>query len=263
MGPGGPCTPPWLCHCEELQNQAGRGGSGSPRAMLVPAGLGLLLLAAWGRGEDAVAAVLGRHAVDRLVRLLSPAECRQLRAQLAGPDGDLERELEQLSEARNPLARVRRAPANCATALRRWLGTAGAATPWDRLSRGLRHVGRPDVARELGKNLNQDRSLELRRNVEGYGRAVARLASSLLLEGDHHRGGRARRAGSPIRSGGPPPYARSLLGWVGPLASGVLGGFLASVVLLLLAAACSRRRVPGWDGGCTRRRDVLRESEIQ
>ncbi|XP_064354494.1 transmembrane and death domain protein 1 [Dromaius novaehollandiae] len=207
--------------------------------MLAPAVLGLLLLAAWGHGEDAVAAVLGRHAVDRLARLLSPAECRQLRAWLAGPDGDLARELEQLSEARNPLGRGRRGPGGCTTALRRGLLVAGAAAPWDRLSRGLRHVGRPDVARELGKNLIQDRSLELRRHVEGYGRAAARLTSSLLLpQGDPHRGGRARRAGG---GGWPPPYARSPLGWVGPVVSGVLGGFLTSVLLLLLAAACSRR----------------------
>ncbi|XP_068777219.1 transmembrane and death domain protein 1 [Struthio camelus] len=228
--------------------------------MLVPAALGLLLLAAAGGGEDAAAAAaVGRHAVGRLTRLLSLAECRQLRAWLAAPDGDLQRELEQLSEARNPVPRGRRAPGACAAALR----AAGAVTTWDRLWRGLRRVGRPDVARELGKNLNQDRSLELRRHVQGYGRAAARLASSLLLQPDRRAaGGRARRAGGTVRGGPPSPYARSPLGWVGPVASGLLAGFLASVFLFFLAAAGWRMRPRPPDGDVDRPSGFRRESEI-
>ncbi|KAM6038708.1 transmembrane and death domain protein 1 [Theristicus caerulescens] len=206
--------------------------------MLVPVGLILLLLAVGGCCEDTVAANVGSHTMSRIAELLSPSECRQLQGWLAGPDGDLgERELEQLSEENNPIhphRRDLRGPMGCSEALRDWLETAGEVTTWDRLARGLHQIGRSDIARELGKNLNQDRSLELRRNVEEYGRAVQHLTSSLLLEGERHGGARGRRA--PAEDPGdlrferrpPPPYTRSLLGWVGPVVSGVLGGFLAS-----------------------------------
>ncbi|XP_075581023.1 transmembrane and death domain protein 1 [Pelecanus crispus] len=225
--------------------------------MLAPVGLILLLLAVGGWCEDTVAANVGRHTMSRIAKLLSPSECRQLQGRLAGPDGELgERELERLSEENNPIGTRRRrglrSPVGCSDALRDWLGTAGEVTTWDRLVRGLRQIGRPDIAQELGKNLNQDRSLELRRNVEEYGRTVQRLTSSLLLEGERHGGARGRRA--PAGDLGdlrferrpPPPYTRSLLGWVSPVVSGILGGFLASV-LFAVAAVYSCRWTLGSD----------------
>ncbi|XP_072703379.1 transmembrane and death domain protein 1 [Ciconia boyciana] len=227
------------------------------QAMLAPMGLILLLLVVGGRCEDMVAANVGRHTMSRIAQLLSPSECRQLQGQLAGPDRDLgERELDRLSEENNPIRPRRRRdlrnPVGCSEALRDWLETAGEVTTWDRLARGLRQIGRSDIARELGKNLNQDRSLELRRNVEEYSRTVQHLTSSLLLEGERHGGARGRRA--PAGDLGdllferrpPPPYTRSLLGWVGPVVSGVLGGFLASV-LFAAAAMYSCRWTLGSD----------------
>ncbi|GAB0201459.1 transmembrane and death domain protein 1 [Grus japonensis] len=226
--------------------------------MLAPLGLILLLLAAGGRCKDTVAANVGRHTMSRIAELLSPSECRQLQGQLTGPDRDLgEQELERLSEENNPIRPRRRrrdlrGPTGCSEALRDWLGTAGEVMTWDRLARGLHQIGRPDIARELGKNLNQDRSLELRKNVEEYGRTVQHLTSSLLLEGKRRGGLRGRRA--PDGDLGdlrferrlPPPYTRSLLGWVGPVVSGVLGGFLASV-LFAMAAMFSCRQMLGSD----------------
>ncbi|KAM6038989.1 transmembrane and death domain protein 1 [Chlamydotis macqueenii] len=217
--------------------------------MLAPVGLVLLLLALGGRGEDTVAANVGRHTMGRIAELLSPSECRQLRAQLAGPDDSLgEWELEQLSEKNNPIRPRRdlRGPMGCSNALRDWLRTAGEVTTWDRLARGLRQIGRSDIARELGKNLNQDRSLELRRNVEEYSRTVQHLTSSLLLQGDQHGGTRGKRALTGdlgdlcFERRLPPPYARSLLGWVGPVVSGILGGFLASVLFAVTAVYSCR-----------------------
>ncbi|XP_074989792.1 transmembrane and death domain protein 1 [Calonectris borealis] len=193
--------------------------------------------------------------MSRIAELLSPSECRQLQGRLAGPDRDLgERELEQLSEENNPIRprRALRGRRGCSEALQVWLETAGEVTTWDRLARDLRHIGRPDIARELGKNLNQDRSLELRRNVEEYGRTVQHLTSSLLLQGERHGGARGRRApaGDPgdlrFERRPPPPYTRSLLGWVGPVVSGILGGFLASV-LFAVAAVYSCRWTLGSD----------------
>ncbi|KAM6308067.1 transmembrane and death domain protein 1 [Podargus strigoides] len=223
--------------------------------MVAPAGLILLLLAVGARGEDTVAASVGRHTMSRIAELLSPSECHELRGRLAGPEGDLgEQELEQLSEENNPILRRHRraAPAGCWGALRAWLGAAGQVTTWDRLARGLRQIGRSDIALELGKNLNQDRSLELRRNVEAYARGLKHLSSPLLPPPRRHRA-RGRRAPSGGHLGDlrferwrPPPYTRSLLGWVGPVVWGILGGFLASV-LFAVAAACSCRWTLGLD----------------
>lgn len=225
--------------------------------MLAPVGLILLLLVVGGWCEDTVAANVGRHTMSRIAELLSPSECRQLQGRLAGPNEDLgERELERLSEENNPIRPRRRrdlrGPTGCLEALQDWLGTAGEVMTWDQLARGLRQIGRPDIARELGKNLNQDRSLELRRNVEEYGRTVQHLTSSLLLEGERHGGVRGRRALAgdlgdlSFKRRLPPPYTRSLLGWVGPVVSGVLAGFLASI-LFAAAAVYSCRWTLGSD----------------
>ncbi|XP_074663704.1 transmembrane and death domain protein 1 [Strix aluco] len=227
------------------------------QAMLAPVGLILLLLAVGGGCEDTVAASVGRHTMSRIAELLSLSECRRLWRQLVGPDVDLgEQELEQLSEENNPIRRRRRrdlrGPTGCSEVLQSWLETAGEVTTWDRLARGLRQVGRPDVARELGKNLNQDRSLELRKNVEEYGRTVRHLTSSLLLRGRRHGRVRGRRAPDGdlgdlrFERRPPPPYTRSLLGWVGPVILGILGGFLASI-LFTVATMCSCRWVLGLD----------------
>lgn len=219
--------------------------------MLAPVGLILFLLVVGGRCEDVVAANVGRHTMSRIAELLSPSECRQLQGWLKGPDGDLEEwELEQLSEENNPIhphhRRDLHGPMECSEALQDWLGTAGEVTTWDRLARGLRQIGRLDIARELGKNLNQDRSLELRRNMEEYSRNVQHLTSSLLLEGKQHGGARGRRA--PNGDLGdlrferrlPPPYTRSLFGWVGPLVLGILGGFFASFLFAMVTLYFSR-----------------------
>ncbi|KAM6395089.1 transmembrane and death domain protein 1 [Rhynochetos jubatus] len=217
--------------------------------MLAPVSLILLLLAAAGQCDDTVAANVGRHTMSRIAELLSPSECRQLRGRLTGPDRDLgEWELERLLEKNNPIRPRRRrdlrGPKGCSDALRDWLATAGEVTTWDRLTRGLRQIGRPDIARELGKNLNQDRSLEMRKNVEEYSRTVQHLTSSLLLEGERHRGARGKRA---VDLGDlrferrlPPPYTRSLLGWVGPVVSGILGGFLGSLLFAVVAVYSCR-----------------------
>ncbi|XP_053858003.1 transmembrane and death domain protein 1 [Vidua macroura] len=215
--------------------------------MLAPLGLVLLLLALGGRADDTVAATVGRHSMGRIAELLASSECRQLQAELNSPAEELE-EPGALSEEEK-LARRRRGSRGargCSEELRRWLATAGEVTTWDRLVRALRHIGRSDIARELGKNLNQDRSLELRRNVEGYRRSVQHL-SSAQLQPAGPRAPRAPLAGDLLFERRPPPrYSRGLLGWVRPVLLGVLGAFLSSV--LLAAAAmyfCHWRRLLG------------------
>jgi len=216
-------------------------------AMLAPVALILLALAAGGRSEDTVAANVGLHTIVRIAELLSPAECRRLHELLTRPNWDLERP----SEENNPLhahqdpRRDPRRPSGCSQTLQAWLRAAGEVTTWDRLVRELRRIGRRDIAHELGKNLNQDRSLELQRNVEGYGHAP-RPPSAMLLPRGRRRGG-AREPRDVGDLGDlhfarrpPPPYARSLLGWVGPVLAGVLGGFLTSLLFATAAASSCR-----------------------
>ncbi|XP_050186934.1 transmembrane and death domain protein 1 [Myiozetetes cayanensis] len=217
--------------------------------MLVPVGLVLLLLAAGGRGDDTVAATVGRHTMGRIAELLSRSECLQLQAELNGPDRELEElelELEHLSERSSPAPprRTRRGPRGCSEALRDWLVTAGEATTWDRLVRSLRQIGRSDIARELGKNLNQDRSLQLQRNVEGYSQSVQHL-SSVQLQPGGARGRRAPLTGDLLfERHRPPPYSRDPLGWVQPVVLGVLGAFLTSTLLTMtLMYYCHWRRL--------------------
>ncbi|KAM8990254.1 transmembrane and death domain protein 1 [Ara ararauna] len=219
----------------------------STQSMLVPVGLILLLLAVCSRCEDTVAASVGSHTMNRIADLLSRSECLRLRVLLSGPDDLGERELQRLSEENNRIPprhrRDLRGPVGCSETLRDWRERAGQALTWDRLARGLRRIGRPDIARELGKNLNQDRSLELLRNVGGYGRAAERPRSPLLLQSERRRRERDRRAPSGdlgdlvVERRPPPPYTRSLLGWVVPVASGILGGFLVSILLATVAVS--------------------------
>lgn len=217
--------------------------------MLAHLGLALLLsLPGGGRGDDSVAAAVGRHTMGRIAELLGTSECRRLQAELNSPDEELVEleELGVLSEEEKPSRRRRRgirSARGCSEALRLWLVTAGEATTWDRLVRALRQIGRSDIARELGKNLNQDRSLELRRNVEGYSRSVQHLSSAQLQP----RGRRAPLAGGLLfERRRPSQYSRGLLGWVRPLVLGVLGAFLTSVLLTgAVMYFCHWRRLLG------------------
>ncbi|XP_039460818.1 transmembrane and death domain protein 1-like isoform X2 [Oreochromis aureus] len=65
--------------------------------------------------------------------------------------------------------------AQCQTALTDWLLRYGEKTYYDRLSRALHHIGRTDIATEVGKNINQDKALSLKRYVEDYHKYVNSL----------------------------------------------------------------------------------------
>ncbi|XP_074386942.1 transmembrane and death domain protein 1 [Zonotrichia albicollis] len=227
--------------------------------MLAPLGIVVLLLALRGRADDSVAASVGRHSMGRIAELLASSECHRLQAELhspeqepgspelEGPGGPEEDEEEEEEEQEKPIRRLSsRSARGCSEGLRRWLETAGEATTWDRLVRALHHIGRSDIARELGKNLNQDRSLELRRNVQGYRRSVQHLSAAQLRPA----GPRGRRAPLPgallFQRRRPPRYRRALLGWVRPLLLGLLGAFVGSVLLTGTAMYfCHWRRLLG------------------
>lgn len=221
-------------------------------------GLALSLLALPALCDDTVADDIGAHMMARISELLSPEECQAFHLKLLGPEENVKDELERLSEKNNPLGRRRRrrdiiTTAQCQETLQRWLETEGDTMYWDRLSRALQLIGRADVSLELGKNLNQDKNLEIKKNVEEYHETVKHLTSSLLLDespegsaqGRQRREGRASAA--PLEQGEwegleliverkrRPPYNRSLFEWATPLATGVLSGFLTSFILVALA----------------------------
>lgn len=226
-------------------------------------GLALSLLALPALCDDTVADDIGTHMMARISELLSPEECQAFHLKLLGPEENVKDELERLSEKNNPIGRRRRrrrrrdilTTAQCKETLQQWLETEGDTMYWDRLSRALQLIGRADVSLELGKNLNQDKNLEIKKNVEEYHETVKHLTSSLLLdEGPEGSAqGRQRRQGQgsapppPLEQGEwdgleliverkrLPPYNRSLFEWATPLATGVLSGFLTSFILVALA----------------------------
>ncbi|KAL8163679.1 UNVERIFIED_CONTAM: hypothetical protein K2H54_033290 [Gekko kuhli] len=224
--------------------------------MLTPVGTLLFLLAMPASCDDTVADDVGAHMIGRISELLSPEECQAFYVQITGPDQNVEEELDRLLESKNPIHTRRRRDITsikeCKETLSQWLQTEGDTMYWDRLSRAIQQIGRSDVSKELGKNLNQDKNLEIKKNVEEYHKTVKHLTSSLLLEGNEEKGepGRLRRdRGWPQNQAEPtawedleliiekkplPPYNRSLLGWIIPLTTGIAGGFLTSFVVVAL-----------------------------
>ncbi|XP_075407778.1 transmembrane and death domain protein 1 [Tenrec ecaudatus] len=235
--------------------------------MASPALSTALVLALWGWAPAPAGALdaMGPHAAVRLAELLTPEECGHLRSLLEAPEPDVQAELARLSEDRlaqaeppkpteSPGRRWRRrrqakqysagqplsepAPApqdvsdGCRETLAAWLTAEAPSLSWDRVARALRRSGRPDVARELGKNLHQQATLQLREFGQGYvplpGAAAPRAPAP-----------RARRAPAPelhwdeleliVERLPQPPYERSPTGWAGPLLLGLLSGFVGAL----------------------------------
>ncbi|XP_077180473.1 transmembrane and death domain protein 1 [Paroedura picta] len=224
--------------------------------MPTPAWALLFLLAMPASCDDTVADDVGVHMMGRISELLSPEECQAFYVQITGPDQDVEEELGRLLESKNPIHTRRRRDITsikeCKETLSQWLQTEGDTMYWDRLSRAIQQIGRSDVSKELGKNLNQDKNLEIKKNVEEYHKTVKHLTSSLLLDENEEKDeqGRLRRDGGwsqnraqpaawedlelIIEKKPLPPYNRSLLGWIIPLTTGIAGGFLTSFLVVAL-----------------------------
>ncbi|XP_036348390.2 transmembrane and death domain protein 1 [Ochotona princeps] len=233
----------------------------------------------WGLSPGAALDAMGPHAAIRLAELLTPEECGHFRSLLEAPEPDVEAELARLSEDRlarprpvkptvrspaRPRRRRREAPGDreevsdgCREALAVWLAAEAPSLSWDRVARALRRCGRPDVARELGKNLHQQATLQLRKFGQGFlgppppGPAAPSAPEPAL---------RSRRSSEPdwdeleliLERLPQPPYERSPVGWVSPLALGLLGGFAgalgaaALVLLLTLWVTGGDDDHPGW-----------------
>ncbi|KAL6119495.1 uncharacterized protein ACO6RY_04051 [Pungitius sinensis] len=139
-------------------------------------------------GEDTVADDIGVHQLERLVELLTSGECEDLLTALSHPEENIFQRIERLSPETNPLdprapkprAKREASPAaddeaRCRLALTDWMLRHGQQTYYDRLSRALQHVGRTDIALEVGKNINQDKALKIKRYVEDYHKYVNSL----------------------------------------------------------------------------------------
>nr|XP_057906896.1 uncharacterized protein LOC131104113 isoform X2 [Doryrhamphus excisus] len=140
--------------------------------------------------EDTVAEDIGVHQLERLVELLTSSECKELLVALSNPEENVFQHVERLSLENNPLPAKPRAKrdttsledgeAQCRADLTTWLEKYGSQMYYDRLSRALHHIGRPDIALEVGKNINQDKILNLERYVEGYHQFVSSLTSQQM-----------------------------------------------------------------------------------
>ncbi|KAL1020689.1 hypothetical protein UPYG_G00003390 [Umbra pygmaea] len=212
-----------------------------------------------------VAEDLGVHQLGRLVELLTPTECEGLLATLSHPEENIFRQMNRLSLENNQLdlqKRVKRdsgsdSEAQCWTALTSWLLKHGEQTYYDRLSRALQHIGRSDIAIEMGKNINQDKTLSLKKYVEEYHQGINSIVSPLVrsaTEGHHiDTQPKARHVRSipakdlkwsdlelVVERAPVQPYQRSLLSGAWPLVYGVMFGFVGAflvtipVVLFLL-----------------------------
>nr|XP_020473474.1 uncharacterized protein LOC109970327 isoform X2 [Monopterus albus] len=173
-------------------------------------------------GEDTVAEDVRSHQLKRLVELLTSKEYGEVQ---------------------------------CRTALTDWLLRHGEQTYYDRLSRALQHIGRTDIAIEVGQNINQDKILSLKRYVEDYHRYVQSLNIPSIQsdEKDHQHAARKRTVRDLtwndldliVKRAPVPPYQKGPLHVALPLLYGILLGFggtlLAGVFTLLVIIHISHR----------------------
>ncbi|XP_029975377.1 transmembrane and death domain protein 1 [Salarias fasciatus] len=232
----------------------------------------IFLLADSMVGEDTVAEDIGVHQLERLVEMLTPTECEDLLAALSQPEEDIFQHLERLTPEKNDLdlkprakrdtAEAADSEAQCRTALTDWLLRHGEETYYDRLTRALQRIGRTDVAIEVGKNINQEKALSLKRYVEDYHKYVNSLnLKSLKFNTKTHRDAGRKVKRRKVRDltwrdldlivqrAAVPPYQKGLLDVVLPLVCGLLAGFGATLVLgvslsLITVYICDRRSCP-------------------
>ncbi|KAM3617882.1 uncharacterized protein V6R79_012353 [Siganus canaliculatus] len=215
-----------------------------------------------------VAEDIGVHQLERLVELLTSKECEDLLLALSHPEENIFRHLEHLSAKKNQLSLKSRAKrdssseadseAQCRTALTDWLLRYGEQTYYDRLSRALQHIGRTDIAIEVGKNINQDKALNLKRYVEDYHKYVSTLNIPQVQPDKENQHGdqRARKRQVSdltwrdldliIERAAIPPYQKGPLDVALPLLYGLLLGFggtlLAGLAILLITMHVSNRK---------------------
>ncbi|XP_072887043.1 transmembrane and death domain protein 1 [Hemitrygon akajei] len=127
--------------------------------------------------------------MSRIADLLTSVECEALYTKLTNPEKDITEELNNMLEENDNLFKTRKRREitdfeDCKGILLSWLRVDGDSMYWDRLSRALRQVGREDVDKEMRKNMNQDKTLEVNKNIEQYGKTLKHAHSSLIVTDD-------------------------------------------------------------------------------
>ncbi|XP_028439860.1 transmembrane and death domain protein 1 isoform X1 [Perca flavescens] len=222
-------------------------------------------------GEDTVAEDISVNQLERLVEMLTSTECKELLFALSHPEENIFQHVERLSPQKNTLDLKPRAKrdaasaadseAQCRTALTDWMLRYGDQTYYDRLSRALQHIGRIDIAIEVGKNINQDKALSLKRYVEDYHKYVNSLnfpPVQLDTKGQPHEEQKARTRTRRVRDltwrdldliverAPVAVYQKGPMDAALPLLYGILlgfgGTFLAGVSILAVIVHISRRK---------------------
>ncbi|RVE70962.1 hypothetical protein OJAV_G00069720 [Oryzias javanicus] len=198
----------------------------------------------WTSGEDTVAEDISAHQLERLVELLTFTECEDLLVALSNPEENIFQHLNLLSPENNQLGLQPRAKRDmssaaddetqCRTALTDWMVENGERTYYDRLSRALQHIGRTDIAIEVGKNINQDKALSLKRYVEDYHKYVMSLNLPSVREAtrSHQRAHQRASNGAGNDLPGPDLVQQGVSAVVVPF----LHGALLAIGVTLLAA---------------------------
>ncbi|XP_075053896.1 transmembrane and death domain protein 1 [Mixophyes fleayi] len=193
---------------------------------------------------------IGPHMISRISDLLTPEECQDFYVRITGPEEGPEDENTELIRALSPKfgqkKRRRRDIVDreqCKRTLQNWLETQGDTVYWDDIFAILFKVGRSDVAVELGKNLNQDKVLEIEKNIDDYHKSLENLKSPLLAPEEDKFEGNVRyvRDLSRLRDEDwdlvierqlLPPYDRSLTEWCWPILYGIIIGFIGTAILV-------------------------------
>ncbi|XP_041083208.1 transmembrane and death domain protein 1-like isoform X2 [Polyodon spathula] len=126
---------------------------------------------------------IGLHQMDRISDLLTPTECQDLHQVLTNPEQNILEEVDRMSKQNSNLdinEKRKKRSIKCTRIMKEWLATVGNSMYYDRLARALRKIGRSDVSREMGKNINQDKSLGMKKYVEDFQKGVEAMKSSMI-----------------------------------------------------------------------------------
>ncbi|KAL4623788.1 hypothetical protein GN956_G18729 [Arapaima gigas] len=202
------------------------------------------------------------HQLSQMVELLTVQECEDFLALLSHPEESILERLQRLSLKTNQLqvsdysSRRRRRrrrrhrrrrrqatveKATCQDSLLDWLLAHGQQIYYDRLSRTLMQIGRSDIAKEVAKDINQDKILSIQRYVDGYHQSIEAMESSLVQtagtqsqeaeEQDLVRQARDQKdLELVVLHERLPPYTQHVLSRALPLVYGILLGFVGTIL---------------------------------
>ncbi|XP_058860533.1 transmembrane and death domain protein 1-like [Acipenser ruthenus] len=192
---------------------------------------------------------IGLHQMGRISDLLAPTECQELHQVLTNPEENILEEVDRMSKQNSNLdineKRKKRSittPAECTRIMKEWLASVGNSMYYDRLARALRKIGRSDVSREMGKNINQDKSLGMKKYVEDFQKGVKAMQSSMIAPDSHKSADKLRRERELLETNWAdleliierqqlPPYPRKLFDGIRPLIYGIFYGFSGAFLI--------------------------------